>query len=325
MDSRQVAYFMWVYEEKSFSRAARRAQVVQPTLSMQIRRIEEEFGIQLFKRCPRGVEPTMAGHRLYERCVPIALNLELAKQEMTEASRQDGISGSVRVGLPSALNRGLLPAVLLPFLQRHPEVDVVISEAYTGTLIEWVQNGLVDFALGGRPQVEGGLVQKLIYHDRVVLVSSVALNGPSSTPCDLSLMDGLKLILPGRSQGFGALAQGFLANGAIKASRTVEISGTVGSFELMRSSDWGLLTPFVSAFEDLHREGMFVYPVEQPHIPFDLYLVYDSRRPLNVASHRFLQGIKGELKRVDDVWTRFREGPQAAPGPAETAGGRCRC
>ena len=311
MDVKQVAYFMWVYEERSFSRAARRAQVVQPTLSMQIRKMEEEFGVQLFERRSRGVEPTLAGHKLYERCVPIALNLELAQQEMAEAGRQDSVSGSVRVGLPSPLNRGLLSAVLLPFLERHPDVDVVISEAYTGTVIEWVQNGLVDFALGGRPQTEGGLVQKLIYRDRIVLVSSVALNGPSSSLCDLSRIEGLKLILPGRIQGFGTLARNYLSSGAIRADRTIEISGTVGSFELMRSSDWGLLTPFVSVFEDLHREGLFVYPIEQPNIPFELYLVYDSRRPLNGASHRFLELVKGELKRVDAVWSQFRKVPQA--------------
>ena len=60
MDLKQITYFMWVYEEGSFSRAAAKANVVQGALSMQIRRIEDEFGIRLFNRLSRGVEPTEA-------------------------------------------------------------------------------------------------------------------------------------------------------------------------------------------------------------------------------------------------------------------------
>jgi DNA-binding transcriptional LysR family regulator len=310
MDLKQIAYFMWVYEERSFSKAARRAQVVQPTLSMQVRRLEEEFGVQLFQRRSRGVEPTTAGHKLYERCVPIARNLELAQQEMAEAHRPNSVSGPIRVGLPSSFNRGLLTDLILSFMQRHPEVDVAISEAYTGTLIDWVQSGLVDFALGARPTGEGGLVQKLIYRDRVVLMSSVSLNGPSFSPCNLARINGLKLILPARNQSFGALAQKYLASGAIRVDKAIEINGTVGSFELARSSDWGLLTPFVSVFKDIGSPGVFIYPVEEPNIPFDLYLVYDSRRPLNGASRRFLDMTKAELKRADAVWNEMRKLPR---------------
>ena len=302
MDLKQVAYFMWVYEERSFSRAARLAQVVQPTLSMHIRKMEEEFGVKLFERKPRGVEPTAAGHRLYDRCVPIAQNLELAQQEMADADNRQSVGGSVRIGLPSPFNRGLLSAVLIPFMERYPDVEISISEAYTGTLVEWVQNGLVDFAVGARPVNEGGLVRKLIYRDRIVLISSVALNGPSFSPCDLSRLDGLKLILPPFSQNVGAVAQVCLANGSIKAAKTIEINGTVASFELMRASDWGMLTPFVSVYNDAGHPGLFIYPVSTPQIPLDLYLVYDRRRPLNGASRRLIEEITAKLKLVDERW-----------------------
>lgn len=315
MDLKQVAYFMWVYEARSFSRAARRAQVVQPTLSMHIRKLEEEFGVKLFERQPRGVEPTAAGHKLYDRCVPIAQNLELAQQEMADANHLQSVAGNVRVGLPGSLNRGLLPAVLLPFIQCHPEVHVAISEAYTSTLVDWVRDGLVDFALGARPVTDGGLVQRLIYRDRIVLMSSVALNGPSFTPCDLSGIGGLKLILPGKRQAIGAIAQEHLASGAIKADETIQISGTVGSFELALSSDWGLLTPFVSVFRDVDRAGTFIYPIAAPYFPFDLYLVYDSRRPLNGASRRFLDMIIVELKRVTHAWAEIQRLPEEGRNP----------
>ena len=227
MDLKQINYFMWVYEERSFSRAAAKANVVQSALSMQIRRIEDEFGVLLFNRLPRGVEPTEAGRKLYERCVPITRNLALAREELSGASDLAALSGVIRVGLPGSFNRGVLCNILLPFMERYPDVRLTISEAYTGTLIDWVREGSVDFALGVRPSEEGGLIQKLIYRDRVVLMSGAPVNGPSFSACNLSEAENLKLILPAQNQSFGSLVQSYIDKGQIRAAKTIEINGTV--------------------------------------------------------------------------------------------------
>ncbi|WP_398473735.1 LysR family transcriptional regulator, partial [Tardiphaga sp.] len=210
MDFKQINYFMWVFEEGSFSKAAARANVVQSALSMQIRRIEDEFGVLLFNRLARGVEPTEAGRKFYERCIPIARNFAQAQEELSGASELASISGSVRVGLPGSFNRGVLRNVLLPFMERYPDVRLTISEAYTGTLVDWVREGQVDFALGVRPSEEGGLIQKLLYRDRVVLMSGMPLNGPPFQPCDLGKMDNIKLVLPAKNQSFGSLVQSYI-------------------------------------------------------------------------------------------------------------------
>jgi LysR family nitrogen assimilation transcriptional regulator len=302
MDLKQISYFMWVYEEGSFSRAAAKANVVQSALSMQIRRIEDEFGVLLFNRLSRGVEPTDAGRKFYERCIPIARNFALAQEELTGASETSVVSGIVRVGLPGSFNRGILSSVLLPFMERYPDVQLTISEAYTGTLVDWVREGNVDFALGVRPSEEGGLIQKLIYRDHVVLMSGAPLNGAPFRPCDLGKMDNLKLILPGQNQSFGALVQSYIAKGLVKPTRTIEINGTAGAFELASSSDWGVLTPFISLCREPGPSGVYIYPVASPAIPFDLYLVYDKRRPPNAAARQLIAAIEAELRIVDGLW-----------------------
>jgi DNA-binding transcriptional LysR family regulator len=309
MDLKQINYFMWVYEERSFSKAAAKANVVQSALSMQIRRIEDEFGVLLFNRLPRGVEPTEAGRKLYERCVPITRNLALAREELSGASNLAALSGVIRVGLPGSFNRGILCNILLPFMERYPDVRLTISEAYTGTLIDWVREGSVDFALGVRPSEEGGLIQKLIYRDRVVLMSGAPVNGPSFSACNLSEAENLKLILPAQNQSFGSLVQGHIDKGLIRAAKTIEINGTVGAFQLARFSDWGVLTPFVSVCQESDRSGMFVYPIVSPEIPFDLYLVYDKRRPPNIAARQFIAAIEAEMRIVDGIWHELTTSP----------------
>jgi LysR family nitrogen assimilation transcriptional regulator len=302
VDLKQIGYFMRVYEEGSFSKAAAKANVVQSALSMQIRRIEDEFGVLLFNRLPRGVEPTEAGRKFYARCVPIAQNFASAQDELSEGADRAQISGSVHIGLPGTFNRGMLTSILLPFMEQYPDVHLTISEAYTGTLVNWVREGVVDFALGSRPAEADGLIQRLLYQDRVVLMSGAPLNGTPFRPCDLGKLENLKLILPGPGQSFGSIVQSQIANGQIKATRTIEINGTVGAIELARVSDWGLLTPFVAVCREPGRSGVYIYPVESPAISFDLYLVYDKRRPPTAAARQFISAIEKELRVVDSLW-----------------------
>lgn len=305
MDLKQINYFMWVYEEGSFSKAAAKANVVQSALSMQIRRIEDEFGVHLFTRRARGVEPTAAGRKFYERCIPIARNFALAREELSGASELAGLSGEIRVGFPGVFNRGVLVKVLLPFMSRHPDVHLTISEAYTGTLIDWVREGRVDFALGVRPSEESGLIQKFMYRDRVVLMSGAPLNGVSFRPCDLSRIKNLKLILPTQNQSFGSQVQTDIEKGQIKTAKLIEINGTTAAFELARQSDWGVLTPFIALCREPEREDVYIYPVRKPEIPFELYLVYDKRRPPSAAARSLISVIQTELHAVDQTWQQL--------------------
>jgi LysR family nitrogen assimilation transcriptional regulator len=299
MDLRQISYFMWVYEEKSFSKASARADVVQSVLSTQIRRLENEFGIKLFERQPRGVVPTEAGRRFYERCTAINQNVAIARDELIAASDQTRLSGLVRVGLPGTFNRAVLRNVLVPFLEDHPDVEMSITEGYTGTLVDWVREGKVDFALGIRPAEESGLIQKLFYRDQLVLVSGSPLCGPSLTVCDVTKLRDLKLIVHAASHSVGAELRACIEAKEIDVARMLEINGTVGSIDLATTSDWSLICPFMSVIREVGQHNVYIYPVQKPAITFELYLVYDRRRPLNLAARAFLSTLKDELRSID--------------------------
>lgn len=305
MEIKQIRYFMWVYEEGSFSKAAQKARVAQPVLSMQIRRLEDEYGVQLFERHARGIKPTDAGEKLYGRCVAIMLNVTLAEEDLRPAHHEDMLTGQIHVGLSGMFNRSLLKNVLLPFMERHPQVDVTISESYTGTLVEWVRDGMIDFALGARPVVEGNLVQRLVYQDRVVLMSGSPLFGPSFSPCDLTRTDRLKLILPTTKHSFGKVTQEYIERGIIKVAKVIEINSTVGSIGIAMNSDWAVMASFIAVLDDLENPGAYIYPVTAPAIPFDLYTVYDRRRPLSAVARKFIEMIEAELRKVDELWSRM--------------------
>ena len=84
MDSRQLRYFIAVYEQRNLSRAADQANVAQSALSHHISNLEAEFATPLFERKPRGMEPTAAGERLYEHARIILRAMAAAEREIKE-------------------------------------------------------------------------------------------------------------------------------------------------------------------------------------------------------------------------------------------------
>jgi LysR family transcriptional regulator, nitrogen assimilation regulatory protein len=294
MDLRQITYFTWVYDEESFTTAAEKARVVQSTLSMQIKNLEAELGVRLFERARSGVRPTRAGTRLYKHCLVITRELALARAALTELKPGEQVAGNIAVGIPPVLSQGVIAPTLLEIFETYPEVNVVVREAYTGTVVEWVREGKVDFALGALPSKGPGLMQRLIYRDTVALISGRRLNGANHTPCDLTKLKGLKLIIPSSKHSFASFIRKCIDDGTIVPEKVLEMDGYVSGMELPRVSDWVSLLP--SGALSGKKEGLYVYPVAKPRIPFNVYLVYDQRRPLTAAAMRFIEVITRHLR-----------------------------
>jgi len=101
MDLRQISYFVALFEEGSVTRAARRVNVVQPALSMQIAKLERELEQKLFERLPKTMAPTAAGRTLYRLAQPILRDLAQARAHMKQLCST--ISGRVTIGVLSSL------------------------------------------------------------------------------------------------------------------------------------------------------------------------------------------------------------------------------
>jgi DNA-binding transcriptional LysR family regulator len=127
MDLRQLRYFLAVAEEGHFGRAARRVNIVQPALSMQIRALEQTLGALLFKRTSRGVELTEAGALLRVEAERTIAQAERAKLVVQRAAR--GEFGSVRIGFFStAAIAGVLARDIGSFHARYPKVEIEFRE-----------------------------------------------------------------------------------------------------------------------------------------------------------------------------------------------------
>jgi LysR family hydrogen peroxide-inducible transcriptional activator len=145
MEIHQLRYFIAVVDESSFSRAAAREHVAQPSLSQQIQKLEAEMGQPLFDRLPRSVVMTEAGKCLLEYARKILAEIADARRRVNEL-RRDGV-GRLTVGAIPTIAPYVLPALIGKFQHRYPKVILEIFEDTTERLVRRLEDGDLDIAL----------------------------------------------------------------------------------------------------------------------------------------------------------------------------------
>src|SRR5258707_6890666 len=145
MELRHLRYFIAVAEEGHITRAAARLGIQQPPLSQQIRALETELGVQLFRRKPRGVELTDAGTAFLEHARSIMEQVERASATTRRTAR--GEQGRVAVGFTSSAPfHPFVPRVIRTFREMSPLVSLVLEESGSGELVQGVRNEEIDDA-----------------------------------------------------------------------------------------------------------------------------------------------------------------------------------
>lgn len=134
MDLRHLRYFIAVAEEQNIGRAAARLHISQPPLTRQIQQLEEELGVQLFTRTPRGMALTPAGELLLEE----ARNIRAVVEQATERTQRAGQGklGRLDVGIFGSAILDIIPKVLAEFRAAYPEVKVVLHSMNKSEQIE---------------------------------------------------------------------------------------------------------------------------------------------------------------------------------------------
>jgi len=176
LDLRQLRYFVAVAEERHITRAASRLGMQQPPLSQQIRAIEERLGVVLFRRLPRGVEPTEAGLALLEDARTILARLDQAVERTRSVAR--GEQGRLQVGMsPTGPFLPFVPKLIRTFRETWPLVALGLEEMLSRALLEGLRQEQLDAVLLRAEVVESdGLVVRRLVEE--VLVAALPRANP---------------------------------------------------------------------------------------------------------------------------------------------------
>ena len=149
MEINQLRYVCAVAETSSFSRAAERCQVAQPSLSQQVLKLENDLGAKLFDRLGRSVRLTEAGRAFLPHARSILTQMETARSSV--ADKCADVRGSVAVGVIPTIAPYLMPRYTTTFAKKYPEAKLRIVEETTPVLIEGLRNLSIDLAILALP------------------------------------------------------------------------------------------------------------------------------------------------------------------------------
>lgn len=170
MNLRDLKYLVALADHKHFGRAAAACYVSQPTLSTQIKKLEDELGVPLVERAPRKVMLTPAGRDAADRARRIVAEVD----QMKEAARrsQDPEAGTVRLGLFPTLGPYLLPHVVPRLRARFPHLELLLVEEKSDVLLSRLREGKLDAGLLALPIADDQLHTEFLFEEPFVLAVS---------------------------------------------------------------------------------------------------------------------------------------------------------
>jgi LysR family nitrogen assimilation transcriptional regulator len=294
LDLRQLQYFLCVYEELNITRAAAKLNVVQPAVSMQIRKLEEEFGARLFERTARGVMPTPAGRAIYELYLPILLDLQAAKQRAMELS--GGVFGKFTVGVALSVANSVLGLTLSRYSAGFPNVEVRIEESNSETLIQRVAAGELDLAVTNKVARRGGLQFGLLLAEELLLVRRAQDHDGAADVVRFGELAKLKLILPNSRAGFRSIVERAAADANLEIVPMLEIDSPIAALDLVATNaDLSEVLPASTLRRFLRTTPFRLQRIVDPGLSRELVCVYRTRAPLSPPAKEFLALLKAEL------------------------------
>ena len=193
MNLRALKYFVKLADLKHFSRAAEACFVSQPTLSTQIRKLEEELGVQLVERAPRRVMLTAVGQDVAERARRVLNDIDQIK--LAARSSGNPAEGQLRLGLFPTLAPYLLPHTVPLIRKSYPSLKLQLAEEKTEEVLRLLHSGELDAALLALPIDDDGLDMEVLFREPFVLAMPAGHRLAGKNEIELDDLEGRELLL----------------------------------------------------------------------------------------------------------------------------------
>ena len=166
----QLEYLVAVDTYRHFAQAAEHCFVTQPTLSMQLKKLEDELGVLLFDRSKQPVIPTEAGIEIIAQAKKILAEKSLIADIVH--SRKGMIAGELKLGIIPTLAPYLLPLFIHQFIRKYKNVKLVVTELTTGKIITRLKDGRLDAGILVTPLQEAGITEHVLFYEEMMVYAS---------------------------------------------------------------------------------------------------------------------------------------------------------
>ncbi len=303
MDLRQIQFFVAACEEGSLSAAAKRLHCTASGVSQQMSALEARLNAKLFERTRRGVVPTVAGRRFYDRCLAILKAVSEAEMELEDFAA--GLSGSVSAGFAPGLAKAILPQALARFTREFPRVDIDIASGPADSLVAETSSGALDFYVGQFTKAQIGLSAVPIGRFPVALLSGARRGLMPMKPVRLDKLEPLKLFIPSATNSLRPKIEDAIRNGEIAVERTISIASLSAGLEFLSQTDWSAILPYWICLKELGNERLAINPIANPALQVEVALIHPTRKPLSRPAQLLYAYFSEELQRSEEEWGRI--------------------
>ncbi|WP_034921872.1 LysR family transcriptional regulator [Gillisia sp. CAL575] len=270
----QLQYVLAVAEHQNFTKAALKVFVTQPTLSMQIQKLEDELGVKIFDRTKKPIQLTETGRKIVNQ----ARNIVNESDRIQDIVDQEKgfIGGTFRLGIIPTIMPTLLPMFLTNFIKKYPKVKLKIEELNTEAIIERLNDGHLDAAIAATPLELDGIKEQVLYYEPFVayIPEGHRLATESNLKVEDLDIDDMLLLEDGHCFKDGII-------NLCKASRNYDgdhFQLESGSFEtLIKLSNEGLgmtLLPYLHTMDLGEKENKRLKMFEEPVPAREVSLIY---------------------------------------------------
>jgi DNA-binding transcriptional LysR family regulator len=311
MTIRQLEVFLAIAHAQSFSRAAERIHLSQPTLSEHMKELEEELGVPLFIRHSRSVSLTEAGRVFEDYATRVVATLAAGRHAIAEL---DGLRrGSIVVGASTTPGTYVLPARIAKFREQYPGITVALRIANSRAVEERVRDGEVDLAvIGGHvlgPSercIAAGIVDEL----QLIVPPDYPVKDGVLSPARLARE---RLLIREEGSATRQATERALREAGVALRPAMELDHTE---TIKRAVMAGLGVAFVSRYaveEEVRSGRLRALPVRRMKIRRHFHVIHDERRPLSGSAHAFIRFLEanGETPAGRSSTESRRKAPRA--------------
>jgi LysR family transcriptional regulator, hydrogen peroxide-inducible genes activator len=270
----QLQYVLAVAEHKNFTLAADKCFVTQPTLSMQIQKIEEELNILIFDRSKKPIQLTAIGQKIVEQAKNIVN--EAGKIKDIVEYQKGFIGGEFRIGIIPTIMPTILPMFLNNFIKKYPKIRLIIEELNTSEIITRLKNGHLDAAIAATPLEDEKIKEIVLYYEP--FVAYIPDNHSISTKSEIEIsdlnIDEILLLQDGHCFRDGIL--NLCKNQQMSTKNSFQLES--GSFEtLIKLADEGLgttLLPYLHTLNLTEKDQLKLKQFKEPKPAREVSLIY---------------------------------------------------
>ncbi len=294
----QLEYIIAVEKYQSFSLAAEKCFVTQPTLSMQIRKLEDELGVIIFKRDKQPIVPTEIGKKIIEQAKRILSEKEriniLLQIEFGE------LKGSLRVAIIPTISSYLIPLFIRNFVNNYPEIELIIDEVTTDEIINGIDKNNYDVGIIALRSDSLNLVSETLYYEPFVALLPHAHKLSKKKKINITDLDINEILLLKeghclREQTLTICAKGS-KNTNSKTNKIIFESGNLETLIRLVELNFGLtLLPYLAVKNVMNKRELL--QIKEFHSPIprrEIALVYQN----SFTKKHLLKALKDEILNV---------------------------